>query len=99
MNKSELIESLSAETGFNKRDLVRVLDAFRDNVVRSLRKGSKVQWSGFGTFSLSRRGPRNGINPQTGARIELPETFVPKFRAGKNLKKQVNDKTVVCKQA
>jgi DNA-binding protein HU-beta len=90
MNKSELVESLSAETRFNKRDVIRILDAFRDNVIRALQKGDKIQWSGFGTFTLSRRGARAGINPQTKKTMQLPETFVPKFKAGKNLKEMVN---------
>lgn len=90
MNKSELIDALSLETGFNKRDIVRLLDAFKDNVIRALGKGGKIQWSGFGTFTLSRRGARNGINPQTKKTIRLPETFVPKFKPGKTLKELVN---------
>ncbi|HBY06023.1 MAG: DNA-binding protein HU [candidate division TM6 bacterium GW2011_GWE2_42_60] len=90
MNKSKLIESLSAETGFNKRDITLVLDAFRRNVVSELATGRKVQWSGFGTFTLSRRGPRDGINPQTKEKIRLPEVFVPRFKPGKNLKELVN---------
>lgn len=90
MNKSELIDSLSVETRFNRRDIVRILDAFRDNVVRALKKGDKIQWSGFGTFTLSRRSARNGINPQTKKSMFLPETFVPKFKPGKNFKEMVN---------
>ncbi|MCL5436368.1 MAG: HU family DNA-binding protein [Candidatus Dependentiae bacterium] len=94
MNKSELIESLSSETGFSKRDIGIVLKALSDNVTRTLRKGGKVQWSGFGTFSLSRRGARNGINPQTKQVIRLPQVYVPKFKPGKNLKETVNKTSV-----
>lgn len=89
MNKTELIEALSEETTFSKKDVARVLDSFARIVIRSLKKGDKLQWSGFGTFSLSKRSARNGINPQTKEVIRLPETFVPKFKAGKNLKEAV----------
>ncbi len=89
MNKTELITSLSEETTFNKKDVARVLDAFIRIVERTLRKGDKLQWSGFGTFGISRRPARIGINPATKERINLPETHVPKFKAGKNLKELV----------
>ena len=62
MNKSELINSLSEETSFNKKDISLVLDRFVNIVQRELKKGAKVALSGFGTFSLSRRPERKGIN-------------------------------------
>lgn len=89
MNKTELIDALSEETMFSKKDVARVLDSFSRIVARSLKKGDKLQWSGFGTFSISERAPRKGINPQTKQIIQLPKTSVPKFKAGKTLKEAV----------
>lgn len=90
MNKSELVNVLSLETGFDKETVIRLLRAFQDNITQTLERGDKVQLSGFGTFSLSCRNERKGINPQTKEVISLPQIFVPKFRPGKNLKEQVN---------
>lgn len=89
MNKNELINSLSEETMFSKKDISRVLEAMKRILVRTLKKGHKLQWSGLGTFMTARRPTRPGINPATKERIVLPETVVPKFKAGKNLKEQV----------
>jgi DNA-binding protein HU-beta len=89
MNKTELINSLGEETTLSKKDVTKVLDALTRIVVRNLRKGNKIQWSGFGTFSVSKRLARKGINPSTKQRIDLPETHVPKFKAGKHLKEMV----------
>jgi len=89
MNKTELINSLSEETTFSKKDITRVLDAFTRIMTRVLKKGGKLQWSGFGTFSIAHRPARKGINPSTKQRIDLPETIVPKFKAGKTFKEQV----------
>lgn len=89
MNKTELINSLSEETTFSKKDITRVLDTLTRIVVRALKKGDKLQWSGFGTFTVARRPARKGINPATKERIDLPETHVPKFKAGKNLKELI----------
>ena len=86
MNKSELVNSLSEETTFSKKDVSRVLDALTRIIERSLKKGEKVSITGFGSFWISCRPARKGINPATKQRIDLPEVNVPRFKAGKNLR-------------
>lgn len=89
MNRKKLVEVLSEETAFSRRDISKVLDAFLRVLMRALRKGGKVQWSGFGTFSVARRAARKGINPATKASIMLPAIYVAKFKAGKLLKETI----------
>lgn len=94
MNKTELITSLSEETTFSKRDVARILDALARIIERTLKKGDKLQWSGLGTFGISRRPERMGINPSTKERIKLPATVVAKFKPGKNLKELMRSASV-----
>lgn len=89
MNKSELINSLSEETTFSKKDVSRVLDSLTRIIERSLKRGEKVSITGFGSFWISRRPARKGINPATKQRIDLPAVNVPRFKAGKNLREIV----------
>ena len=89
MNRRKLVEVLSEETAFSRKDIAKVLDAFLRVLIRVLKKGSKVQWSGFGTFSIARRAARKGINPATKQSISLPAIYVPKFKAGKLLKETI----------
>lgn len=89
MNKSELINSLSEETTFAKKDVARILESFARIVQRTLKRGDKVQWAGFGTFLVSRRPARKGINPATKERINLPAINVPRFKPGKNFREGV----------
>ncbi len=89
MNKSELINELSEETTFSKKDVARVLDSLTRVIGRTLKKGEKVSITGFGSFWISRRPARKGINPATKERIDLPEISVPRFKAGKNLRETV----------
>ena len=89
MNKSELINSLSEETTFSKKDVTRVLDALTRIIGRTLKKGGKVTITGFGSFWVSTRQARIGINPSTKERMEHPAVNVPRFKAGKNLRKEV----------
>ena len=89
MNKTKLIDALSEETMFSKKDIARVLDSFVRVVERSLKKGDKVSITGFGSFWLSQRSARKGINPATKQKINIPAVTVPKFKAGKNLREVV----------
>jgi DNA-binding protein HU-beta len=89
MNKSELINSLSEETQFSKKDITRVLDSLTRIIERTLKKGEKVSLTGFGSWWISCRPARKGINPATKQRIDLPAVSVPRFKAGKNLREVV----------
>lgn len=89
MNKSELINALSEETAFSKKDVSRVLAAFERVVKNTLKKGQKLSMTGFGTFFISYRPSRKGINPATKERINLPAINLPRFKAGKGLKELV----------
>ena len=89
MNRSELIAALSEETTFSKKDITRVLDSLIRIVERKLKKGEKVSITGFGSFWVSKRSARKGINPVTKESIDLPELTVPRFKAGKNLREVV----------
>jgi DNA-binding protein HU-beta len=89
MNKSELIEALSEETTFSKKDIAKVLTAFTRIVERTLKKGDKVSLTGFGTYWISRRPERMGINPATKERIKLPAVNIPRFKPGKRLKEEI----------
>jgi len=89
MNKSELINALSEETTFSKKDIARVLDSFTRITERTLKRGEKVSITGFGCWWLSHRPARKGINPATKQRIDLAAINVPRFKAGKNLREIV----------
>jgi len=89
MNKNELINELSEETTFSKKDVTRVVDSLTRIIGRTLKKGEKVSITGFGSFWLSRRSARKGINPTNLQRIDLPAANVPRFKPGKSLREVV----------
>ncbi len=91
MTKSELIARLNEK--FNKfvsLDCQESVAAILDSISQSLSNGSRVEIRGFGSFSLNHRPPRLGRNPKTGQRVDVPEKYVPHFRAGKELRARVN---------
>ncbi len=92
MTKDEMIAMISTDAGINKRQAGDALKSFFKNVTYDLKKGKKVSFVGFGTFSVAKRKARMGHNPQTGEKLHIPATRVPHFRAGKNLKDAVKKK-------
>ena len=86
MTKDEMIAMMSQQSGITKRQAAEALQAYMSGITGQLKKGKKVSFAGFGTFSVSKRKARMGRNPQTGATISIPATKVPVFRAGKHLK-------------
>ncbi len=89
MTKEEMVAKIANDAGINKRQANDALKSFFSNVTTNLKKGKKVSFVGFGTFSVSKRKARVGRNPQTGDKINIPASKVPHFRAGKTLKEAI----------
>lgn len=90
MNKGELVDAIANETGLTKKDTEATINSFMNVVSNALAKKDKVQLVGFGTFETRERAAREGVNPSTGAKIKIPATTAPAFKAGKALKEKVN---------
>lgn len=89
MNKDALISAIAEKTELSKKDIELVIDTFEEVVTKALRNDEKVTLTGFGTFRVSKRAERAGINPQTKEKIQIPAMSVPKFTAGKTLKEAI----------
>ena len=89
MTKQEFVDEVSRESGLSKGEATKAVDAFLVVVEDALKRGSEVSFTGFGKFSVSDRGARQGVNPQTGEKIQIPASKVPKFSAGSGLKKAI----------
>ena len=88
-NKAELINAIAAESGLSKADSKKALEAFVSSVTNALKGGDKVSLVGFGTFAVSERAERTGINPSTKQAITIPAKKVAKFKAGAELSEAV----------
>lgn len=84
MNKTELVNAI-AEAGLSKADAKKALDAALDAISGALKSGDKVALLGFGTFAVTERPERQGINPSTKEKITIAAKKVIKFKAGAEL--------------
>ena len=89
MTKSEFVDQVSQKSGLAKGEAEKAVNAVLDTVQEVLSRGGEINFTGFGKFSVADRGARQGVNPQTGERIEIAATRVPRFSAGSALKSSV----------
>jgi len=93
MNKADLITIVSDKAGLTKKDTTVVVDALLETITETLAEGESVSFIGFGSFSTSDRAARDGVNPSTGAKIQIAASRLAKFKAGSKLREAVKLKT------
>lgn len=89
MNKTELIEKLAERTDAPKAEAQRHFEAFEEIVVETLKEGEEVQITDFGKFYVQERKAREGTNPQTGEKMQIPAQKAPAFSAGNGFKESL----------
>ena len=92
MTKAELIDAVAKKADVTKADAEKTLGAFFEIVTVSAKKGDKVAWPGFGSFSTSKTAARTGRNPQTGAAVKIAASTRMKFTSSSTLKAVLNPK-------
>ncbi len=85
MNKTQLVAAIAAEAGLTKVEAQKALEATVNAIAGALKNGENVQLVGFGTFSVVEKAARQGVNPATGAKIQIAAKKVAKFKAGAGL--------------
>lgn len=91
MTKSELIEKISRQQDqLQPKDVELAVKMILEEMTQALVNNQRIEIRGFGSFCLHFRGPRQGRNPKTGEKVELPGKYVPYFKPGKELRERVN---------
>ncbi|MEU9033943.1 HU family DNA-binding protein [Streptomyces sp. NPDC048352] len=89
MNKAQLVEAIADKLG-GRQQAADAVDAVLDAMVRAVVAGDRVSVTGFGSFEKVDRPARYARNPQTGERVRVKKTSVPRFRAGQGFKDLVS---------
>ncbi|MEU6734978.1 HU family DNA-binding protein [Streptomyces physcomitrii] len=89
MNKAQLVETIADKVG-GRQQAADAVDAVLDAIVRAVVGGDRVSVTGFGSFEKVDRPARYARNPQTGERVRVKKTSVPRFRAGQGFKDLVS---------
>jgi DNA-binding protein HU-beta len=89
VNKAQLVEAIADKVG-GRQQAADAVDAVLDAIVRAVVAGDRVSVTGFGSFEKVDRPARYARNPQTGERVRVKKTSVPRFRAGQGFKDLVS---------
>ena len=91
MTKSELIARLAERfPQLVAKDADFAVKMILDALTAALVRGDRIEIRGFGSFALNYRPPRIGRNPKSGDKVQVPEKYVPHFKAGKELRERVD---------
>ncbi|HAD07898.1 MAG TPA: integration host factor subunit beta [Porticoccaceae bacterium] len=92
MTKSELIAKIAEQQDqLPPKDVELAVKVILEYLAHALANNDRIEIRGFGSFSLHFREPRQGRNPKTGEKVELPGKYVPYFKPGKELRDRVNN--------
>jgi DNA-binding protein HU-beta len=89
VNKTEFIERVAEEVDGSVSEAQRYFDAIENVITSTLKDGEEVQITGFGKFYIQERAAREGRNPQTGKKMNIPAQKTPSFSAGNTLKESI----------
>jgi integration host factor subunit beta len=91
MTKSELIARLAERfPQLVAKDADYAVKMILDALTAALVRSDRIEIRGFGSFALNYRPPRVGRNPKSGDKVQVPEKYVPHFKAGKELRERVD---------
>lgn len=91
MTRSDLIARLAERhPQLLSKDTELAVKVILDAISVTLSRGGRIEVRGFGSFGLNYRPPRQGRNPKTGDRVNVPAKYVPHFKTGKELRERVS---------
>ncbi len=88
--KEQLIDKIAADAKITKKQAKTAMESMLEGIKGNLKKGNKITFVGFGTFSVSKRKARTGRNPRTGEPLKIKASKVATFKPGKGLKDALN---------
>jgi integration host factor subunit beta len=91
MTKADLVEEVVRVSNVSKKHAEIIVNTVFSSIIEALQQDDKIELRGFGSFRVRRRRSRQGRNPKTGDRVEVPEKRIPYFKPGKELKDLIND--------
>jgi integration host factor subunit beta len=90
MTKADLVDEVVRVSSVSKKHAEIIVNTVFSSIIEALERDDKIELRGFGSFRVRRRRSRQGRNPKTGDRVEVPEKRIPYFKPGKELKDLIN---------
>ena len=91
MTKAELVKEVADVASLTKKHSEVIVNVVFQSIITALQADEKVELRGFGSFRIRQRRSRQGRNPKTGDKVQVPPKKIPYFKPGKELKQCIND--------
>jgi DNA-binding protein HU-beta len=95
MTKADIVAEIAVETGVERNDVSKTVEAFMTSIKSSLSKGENVYLRGFGSFIVKERAEKTGRNISKNTTIIIPAHNIPSFKPAKTFVEEVKTKVVV----
>jgi integration host factor subunit beta len=90
MTKADLVEEVARVSELTKKHSETIVNTVFDSIIQALQRDDKIELRGFGSFRIRQRRSRQGRNPKTGDKVDVPAKRIPYFKPGKELKELIN---------
>jgi len=90
MTKADLVEEVARVSDLTKKHSETIVNTVFDSIIQALQRDDKIELRGFGSFRIRQRRSRQGRNPKTGDKVDVPAKRIPYFKPGKELKELIN---------
>jgi DNA-binding protein HU-beta len=90
MTKADIVRQVSKATGLTQPKALQAIDCMFSAITTSVADGHRVHFRNFGSFSSKKKSERLGRNPKTGEDVTITARTVPRFKASKRLRREVN---------
>ena len=97
MTKADIVSDIVEETGLERVEALKAVEAFMNSVKSSLAKGQNVYLRGFGSFVVKERAEKTGRNISKNTAIIIPAHNIPSFKPAKTFIEEVKTNVKVSK--
>ena len=95
MTKADIVAEIAEETGLERNEVQKAVEAFMTSIKTSLTKGQNVYLRGFGSFIVKERAEKTGRNISKNTTIIIPAHNIPSFKPAKTFVEEVKNKVIV----
>lgn len=91
MLKRDFVRLIKEKLSVTQKEAEAIIDIIFDTIKEQMILGEKITIPDFGIFKITTRPPKQGYNPHSGERIDIPAYKVIRFKPSKNFKSLLKD--------
>lgn len=90
MTKADIVNRIADDTGMSRKEVLAVVEAFMEEVKKSMIDGEEVFLRGFGSFVIKHRAAKTARNIAKNTTIVIKAHDYPTFKPSKGFLDKMN---------